>query len=571
MMRTFLVITFLICAFSRGEAQINLVMNGDFEQKKACPYFYDLVNDARYWSCIDTAYVYPTDSLEGSPNCSPEYCNLCGTAGGSAPANIAFYQYPRSGSGMFDVAMYNNVETTIEYQRDYLMGRLSAPVTAGQSYCVTFYVVMANTANFAINHIGAYLDDGSIDTNSHCGWPHTQYTPQILDTAIIGDTLNWTKIQGSFIANGTEKYITIGCFTDTAHTAKIRLHTGTVSMYEVDDVSVIPSDATAYAGPDKYAGTGDTVDIGATTNGGGMPCYWYLLGGTSPIDSGGTIRVRAVGTTTYVVGMDLCGTVTYDTVTVTDTGCGAGPVAAYTWWGSPVYGGTDTMSFVYAGSGSVDSVRWDFGDGGTATGFSNTHVYTVPPDSFDVCLTVYGPCGADTVCQWVHTVACTVPVASFASAPAGGYAYVFTYTGSTLYADSVVWGMGDGSKRYGSLPFTYSYSGSGVYTVCAIAYSRCGNDTGCSVVMATLGIKPLTPEGEPKVWPNPAGDEVHVDNAAGCEVRVYDMMGREVIRRRSENAKELMYTGDLLPGVYMVEITNGEGERRVVRLLHTSQ
>ncbi len=578
MIRTFIIIACLICASLTGEAQINLVINGDFEQKKTCPYAYDQVKDALYWSCIDTAFISPLDSLIGFHYCSPEYCNLCGTGGGSVPSNIWFYQYPRSGAGMFDMGMYTDGVTFTDYQRDYLMGRLSNTLLIGQSYCVTFYVVLANHSNYAINNIGAYLDDGSIDTNAFCGHVHTQYTPQVVESSIINDTLNWIKIQGNFIANGTEKYITIGNFTDTAHTNKIHLDLGHIAMYEVDDVSVIPSDATAYAGPDKYAGTGDTVAIGAETNGGGMPCYWYTLGGTAPVDSGGTIRVRVAGTTTYVVSMDLCGTVTYDTVTVTDTGCGAGPVAAYTYGGSPVYGGTDTLNFVYAGTGTVDSVRWDFGDGSTATGLSNMHVYTVPPDSFYVCLMVYGPCGADTVCQWVHTVACTVPAATFTSSPAGGYTQTIAYTGSTLYVDSVIWQMGDGSKRYGSLPFVYTYAGSGVYTVCAIAYSRCGNDTGCQVVNLTLGTS-LQPWfgsaqhdiNEISVWPNPAGNEVHVDGAGDATYRVMSMTGvciQEGVLTKAVNTFSLK---NYPSGVYILELTGGGGMRSVVRLLHTSQ
>ena len=307
------------------------------------------------------------------------------------------------------VYMYDN-DTPVGpglYKRDYLMGRLYTPLTAGQSYCVTFYVVKSNNAGYAINHIGAYLDDGSIDTTSHCGWPQTQCTPQVMDTAIIEDTLGWTKIQGSFIANGTERYITIGNFSDAAHTSTIRKTIERGSYYEVDDISVIASNSTAFAGTDVSIAAGDSTYIGVDSSGDGMPCYWYVLGGTSAIDSGGRILVKPSNTTSYVVVMDLCGVLTYDTVVV--------------------------------------------------------------------------------------------------------------------------------------------------------------------------GVVPLTSPGLSKgeevlrVWPNPAGDRVHIANAKGCEVRVYDMISREVKRLACEKDDEEMYTGDLLPGVYIVEIMTTEGERSVVRLLHTSQ
>ena len=47
-----------------------------------------------------------------------------------------------------------------------------------------------------------------------------------------------------------------------------------------------------------------------------MPCYWYVLGSSTRIDSGGRIKVRPAVTTSYEVVMDLCGTITRDTVVV---------------------------------------------------------------------------------------------------------------------------------------------------------------------------------------------------------------------------------------------------------------
>ncbi len=159
-----------------------------------------------------------------------------------------------------------------------------------------------------------------------CGLPHSQYTPQIEELEMIGDTLGWTKVQGSFTANGTEKYITIGNFASRLNTDTICWrgtgsptgHTG--SYYEVDDVSVIASNTPAYAGLDTTINWGDSTYIGIDSNGDGMPCLWYLLGDTArstAIDSGGRIRVHPLLTTTYVVVMDLCGTITSDTVVVT--------------------------------------------------------------------------------------------------------------------------------------------------------------------------------------------------------------------------------------------------------------
>jgi hypothetical protein len=211
---------------------------------------------------------------------------------------------------------YSNYATYGMYYMTDLQGRLSSHLVAGQSYCVTFYVVMASGSGYIVNNIGAYLDNGMIDTAAHCQFPQTEYSPQILDTSIISDTLSWTKIQGNFIANGTETFITLGIFTDTLHTTIIPFTTSPIATYLFDDVSVIASDAVAYAGPTVGIAAGDSTWIGVDSNGDGMPCYWYVLGGTTPIDSGGRIMVRPAATTSYVVVMDLCGVETRDTVVV---------------------------------------------------------------------------------------------------------------------------------------------------------------------------------------------------------------------------------------------------------------
>ncbi len=88
--------------------------------------------------------------------------------------------------------------------------------------------------------------------------------------------------------------------------------------YLFDDVSVIASDAILSAGPDKtITHIGDTVQIGLGSDGDGIPAYWYVLGSTTPIDSGGSTHVHPDTTTTYVITMQTCGEQTkYDTVTV---------------------------------------------------------------------------------------------------------------------------------------------------------------------------------------------------------------------------------------------------------------
>ena len=220
----YLLILILTCAFAFANAQVNLVLNPSFEQYSRCPENVGQETYCDHWMTIDSSWFFTADSL-GSPGGTPSYCNICSsTRGGGVPLNDYFYHYCRTGSGMMNVGMYHDCYTPdTNNSRAYLQGHLAHTLTMGHGYLVTFYVVNSNQSTYAINDIGAYLDNGAIDTVSVPGAPHSGYTMQVLDTAVISDTLNWTKIQGVFTANGTERLITIGNFFDCSHTHAVPL------------------------------------------------------------------------------------------------------------------------------------------------------------------------------------------------------------------------------------------------------------------------------------------------------------------------------------------------------------
>lgn len=188
-----------------SQAQVNYVINPSFEQYVRCPTTLDEVGLIKNWSPIDTTHTYPAlGDTFGIPNCSPDYINTCAGMNFDVglPSNARFFQYPRTGNGMVQVMMYFDESFANPYQRDYLQGRLSSPLSAGTNYCITFYVNFeGNTASiasgYAVDHIGAYLDDGTIDLDTgmnYCGLPHPSIIPQVFTTTIITDTVNWVKV-----------------------------------------------------------------------------------------------------------------------------------------------------------------------------------------------------------------------------------------------------------------------------------------------------------------------------------------------------------------------------------------
>ncbi len=146
-------------------AQVNLVRNGDFETYHTCPNASDQIRLALGWRPIDTLTVN-IDSL-GNNDCSAEYYNQCSPVlanGVSIPLNVIGYQYAYSGKGMVGFGAY--ITSISGYQRDYVQSRLVKKLTANKRYCVTFYVNLAEGSDWGIKEIGAYLDNGNIDTTT---------------------------------------------------------------------------------------------------------------------------------------------------------------------------------------------------------------------------------------------------------------------------------------------------------------------------------------------------------------------------------------------------------------------
>ena len=85
---------------------------------------------------------------------------------------------------------------------------------AGKTYCAKFYVNIANTSPRAIDGFGVYFANTDIDTISKCTIPLNYINPQVKNPIgnVITDTLNWTPITGTFVANETGKYALIGNF-----------------------------------------------------------------------------------------------------------------------------------------------------------------------------------------------------------------------------------------------------------------------------------------------------------------------------------------------------------------------
>lgn len=292
-----------------GEAQVtNYVSNGGFEEISTPPGY-----SPKFWSGTDTLKPFGQLLSTGYPYGVP----LCSYT----------YQWPRHGINHLICLQY--CTTCPNNKRVYSRNRLKQVLQAGEVYCVTMYINLSNQSTHGIDAIGAYFSDISIDTITKCNLPITYLSPQIQNPVnnIIVDTLNWVPITGTFVANGTEKYMLIGNFRSDASTNKTLVNTtnlpGNFGDYLFDDVSCININLPAYAGLDKPFSPGDSVFIGRQPDVGiDEACMWYKLPTTitpttPAIDTVAGLWVKPTSTSTYVVKQQLwCSSVKYDTVVV---------------------------------------------------------------------------------------------------------------------------------------------------------------------------------------------------------------------------------------------------------------
>ena len=322
-MKHLFVFLFVISKIVITNAQVNLVLNHSFEEIDSC-----LDLDNRGYRAIDW------DSLRNGGGGSSDLFNECCLFGYACGVPLNWnnkgFQYPKTGSG------YAGIITTTDFTngsqlREYIQGKLSMQLNAGNSYCIRFYVSLSNRSKYSCASIGAYIDNGQIQSLNSVA-PNPYVTPQVLNNSgAINDTLNWVLIEGNFIATGTEEYITIGNFYPDSLSGAILLYPSAVfsaSYYYIDDVSVIDISTPAFAGNDTIITAGDSIYLGRPSEIGlDEACVWFLDG--MPIDTVAGITVAPVSTSTYILEQTICGNVQYDTVTVTVDTSTATALAGY--------------------------------------------------------------------------------------------------------------------------------------------------------------------------------------------------------------------------------------------------
>ncbi len=160
----------------------------------------------------------------------------------SVPKNIYGEENARDGENYVGIVAYsyNN-----KVPRSYLLTKLNTPLKKGEKYCVRYNVSLAEASTYASNDLGVMLTKKPYGTEDK-GFI-TEARPSMLPEGnpVLSGTYNWEKVCNTFVAEGGEKFITIGNFQpDNNATKYVKRKKGSngtfapilAAYYYIDDV-----------------------------------------------------------------------------------------------------------------------------------------------------------------------------------------------------------------------------------------------------------------------------------------------------------------------------------------------
>jgi hypothetical protein len=297
-----------------SKAQYNLVPNQSFESYINCPSLSYKQMPPPWVLATNQALVYLNACANSSSPCYGVPNNCSGGAN---------YQYPKTGDAYVYESFYDGGVNNAN--RSYIEVKLKDSLQAGKCYYAGYYINLTDNSKNATNNAGLLFTKTIVYVDT-VATPFGVYpaNPQIVNygNPVVKDNQNWVKVSGVFVAQGGEKYITLGNFRSNAETEIKVVNSAGLNwaIYLIDDVFVIPLDSMplkADAGKDtSIANIGDSVFIGSLTNG-ITNITWYNSSGTIINTQAPGFFVYPTASTFYIVEQTVCGFTSRDTVNVT--------------------------------------------------------------------------------------------------------------------------------------------------------------------------------------------------------------------------------------------------------------
>ncbi len=256
-MKNTLLLTILILFKLTAFTQTNLVPNPSFETKKWCPRFFGDQCCKDWWSA------------GGSPDYLSKYCDPTTMI----PLNpLLGYQAPISSVENVYIGFVssNGQDSSTFGYREFMACKLKSNLVKGQKYFASFYIVRADSFHRE-RPMGQSNNMGILFTNTaYVEDSVTTFIAPLVNRAhiytknVIYDSINWTHITGSFVADSNYQYLMFGNFFDNLHTLIIgpRHDTSNIDMlayYLLDDICV--STDSLYAENYQWSPASDIEEI----------------------------------------------------------------------------------------------------------------------------------------------------------------------------------------------------------------------------------------------------------------------------------------------------------------------
>lgn len=228
----FLLIGIRFCPQVIGQ---NLIPNYSFEDTvpipPGIPYYYNL---AAEWTIAN----------QGSPDYFSPKNREIGLPGGffsrGVPLNSFGHQYPKTGIAYMGI--YSAVHAIAPSLREYLQARLKKPLIKDSTYCLQFYISLADSCQIASrNQFAVHFSNSKINTTTS---EVLNLVPQIIvsPTTYITDKVNWLEYNFQYTAKGNERFMVMGNFQPYSFVDTIPLQNGGVGSnfknvyYYIDNV-----------------------------------------------------------------------------------------------------------------------------------------------------------------------------------------------------------------------------------------------------------------------------------------------------------------------------------------------
>ena len=229
-----LCISTLIGTKLKAQSAFNLVPNYSFEDNYGCP----IINLAGIKD-----WYYASGSPDVISNCSffPQF---------NMPINQYGKEQARTGSNYIAFVTYIASNSN---SREYPGVKLKQPLYKDSCYKIIFYTSFGDSTKYYCGNLGAYISAIPITFTTYTAATVLPFAPQIDNNPVLNPLTfcnGWVKIEGSFIAQGGEQYLTIGNFHDDINSVISSDNCSSSfaedgSFYYLDDVWVIPCDTTA--------------------------------------------------------------------------------------------------------------------------------------------------------------------------------------------------------------------------------------------------------------------------------------------------------------------------------------